>query len=77
MEKLTDRIKVSNYTTRTPSLPNYKKATYEERLHRMQEVIFLLKTWAVPTGEISNRGFCSISEKEQAVDGTSLTSVSE
>jgi hypothetical protein len=42
LEKLPDRIKVSYYTTTTP--------TYEERLLRMQEVIFL-KTWAVPTGE--------------------------
>jgi hypothetical protein len=50
LEKLPDRIKVSYYTTSTPSLPKYKGATYEERLQRMQGVIFL-KTWAVPTGE--------------------------
>jgi hypothetical protein len=50
LEKLPDRIKVSYYTTSISSLPKYNKATYEERLRRRQEVIFL-KTWAVPTGE--------------------------
>ncbi len=50
LEKLPDRIKVSYYTTTTPSLPKYSMAIYEEKLRRMQEVIFL-KTWAVPTGE--------------------------
>jgi hypothetical protein len=50
MEKLPDRIKVSYYTTTTPSLSKYKQSTYEEKLRRMQEVIFL-KTWAGPTGE--------------------------
>ena len=50
LEKLPDRIKVSYYTTTTPSLSKYKQSTYEERLRRMQEVIFL-KTWAGPTGE--------------------------
>ena len=50
LEKLPDRIKVSYYTTTTPSLPKYNMAIYEEKFRRMQEVIFL-KTWAVPTGE--------------------------
>ncbi len=50
LEKLPDRIKVSYYTTTTPSLSKYNKATYEEKLRRMQEVLFL-KTWDVPTGE--------------------------
>jgi hypothetical protein len=50
LEKFPDRIKVSYYTTTTPSLPKYNKSTYEEKLRRMQEVIFL-KTWAGPTGE--------------------------
>jgi hypothetical protein len=50
LEKLPDRIKVSYYTTTTPSLSKYNKFTYEERLRRMQEVIFL-KTWAGTTGE--------------------------
>jgi hypothetical protein len=50
LEKIPDRIKVSYYTTTTPSLLKYNKASYERRLLRMQEVIFL-KTWAVSTGE--------------------------
>jgi hypothetical protein len=50
LEKLPDRIKVSYYTTTTPSLRDYNKASQERRLLRMQEVIFL-KTWAVSTGE--------------------------
>ena len=50
LEKLPDRIKVSYYTTTTPSLLKYNKSTYEEKLRRMKEVIFL-KTWAGPTGE--------------------------
>jgi hypothetical protein len=50
LEKLPDRIKVSCYTTTTPSLREYNKASQERRLLRMQEVIFL-KTWAVSTGE--------------------------
>jgi hypothetical protein len=50
LEKLPDRIKVSYYTTTTPSLLKYNKASYERRLLRMQEVIFL-KTRATSTGE--------------------------
>jgi hypothetical protein len=52
LENLPDRINLA-ITTSTSSLPKHKKATDEERLHRMQEVIFL-KTWAVPTGEAIN-----------------------
>jgi hypothetical protein len=36
LEKLLDKIKVSYYTTTTPSLSKYNKYTYEERLRRMQ-----------------------------------------
>ena len=50
LEKLPDRIKVSYYTTTTPSLLKHNKASHEQRLLRMQEVIFL-KTWATSTGE--------------------------
>jgi hypothetical protein len=50
LEKLPDRIKVSYYTTTTPSLPKNSKASHAERLLSMQEVIFL-KTWTVLTGE--------------------------
>jgi hypothetical protein len=50
LEKLPDRIKISYYTTTTPSLPKYNKSTYEEKLRRRQEVIFL-KTWAGLTEE--------------------------
>jgi hypothetical protein len=32
LEKLPDRIKVSYYTTTTPSLAKYSKAAYEDRL---------------------------------------------
>ncbi len=50
LQKLPDRIKVSYYTTTTPSLRDYNKASQERRLLRMQEAIFL-KTWAISTGE--------------------------
>ncbi len=50
LEKLSDRIKVSYYTTTTPALANHAKAPHDERLSRIQEAIFL-KTWALPTGE--------------------------
>jgi hypothetical protein len=50
MEKLPDRIKVSYYTTTTPTLANYAEVPYSKRLLRVQETIFL-KTWASPTGE--------------------------
>jgi hypothetical protein len=50
LEKLPDRIKVSYYTTITPSLTRYAKASYEEKLSRINEAIFL-KTWSIPTGE--------------------------
>jgi hypothetical protein len=47
---LPDRIKVSYYTTTTPSLAKYSKATYEDRLSQIQKAVFL-RTWALPTGE--------------------------
>jgi hypothetical protein len=50
LEKLPDRIRVSYYTTITPSLTNYAKASYEEKLSRIREAIFL-KTWSIPTGD--------------------------
>jgi hypothetical protein len=50
LEKLPDKIKVSYYTTITPSLAKYAKSSYEEKLVRIQEAIFL-KTWSIPTGE--------------------------
>jgi hypothetical protein len=50
LEKLPDRIKVSYYTTITPSLAKYAKSSYEEKLVRIQEAVFL-KTWSTPTGE--------------------------
>jgi hypothetical protein len=50
LEKLPDRIKVSYYTTTTPSLAKYSKATHEERLSQIQKVVFL-RTWALSTGE--------------------------
>ncbi len=50
LEKLPDRIKVSYYTTTTPSLAKYSKATYEDRLSQIQKAVFL-RTWALPTGE--------------------------
>jgi hypothetical protein len=50
LEKLPDRIKVSYYTTTTPSLAKHSKATYGDRLAQIQKVIFL-RTWALPTGE--------------------------
>ncbi len=50
LEKLPDRIKVSYYTTITPSLTKYAKASYEEKLSRIKEAIFL-KTWSIPTEE--------------------------
>ncbi len=50
LEKLPDRIKVSYYTTITPTLAKYAKSSYEEKLGRIQEAIFL-KTWSIPTGE--------------------------
>ena len=50
LEKLPDKIRVSYYTTITPSLTKYAKATHEERLSRVREAIFL-KTWSIPTGE--------------------------
>ncbi len=50
LEKLPDRIRVSYYITITPSLTKYVKASYEEKLGRIREAIFL-KTWSIPTGE--------------------------
>jgi hypothetical protein len=34
----------------TPSLEKHSKATYEEKLRRVQEAIFM-KTWCILTGE--------------------------
>ncbi len=45
-----DRIKVSYYTTTTPSLVKHSKATYGNRLAHIQKAVFL-RTWALPTGE--------------------------
>jgi hypothetical protein len=50
LEKLPDRIRVSYYTTITPSLTKYAKTSYEEKLNRIRKAIFL-KTWSIPTGE--------------------------
>jgi hypothetical protein len=50
LEKLPDRIKVSYYTTITPSLAKHAKSSYEEKLVKIQEAVFL-KTWSIPTGE--------------------------
>jgi hypothetical protein len=51
LEKLPDRIKVSYYTTVTPSLAKYVKTSYEEKLARIREAPIFLKTWSIPTGE--------------------------
>ncbi len=50
LEKLSDRIKVSYYTTLILGLPRYGQTTYKQRLRRLQELIFL-RTWTLPTGE--------------------------
>ena len=50
LEKLPDRIKVSYYTTTTPSLAKYSKATLGDRLSNIKKAVFL-RTWALPTGE--------------------------
>ncbi len=50
LEKLPDRIKVSYYTTMTPSLAKHSKATYEDKLLLIQKAVFL-RTWTLPTGE--------------------------
>ncbi len=50
LEKLPDRIKVSYLTTSIRALPKYNKATYKQRLCRLQELVFL-RTWTLPTGE--------------------------
>jgi hypothetical protein len=52
LEKLPDRIKikVNYYTTTTPSLAKYSKATHDERLSNIKKAVFL-RTWALPTGE--------------------------
>ena len=50
LEKLPDRIKVSYYTTTTPSLARYSKATKEDRLSNIKKAVFL-RTGALPTGE--------------------------
>jgi hypothetical protein len=48
---LPDRIKVSYYTTTTPSLAKHSKATYDEdKLLLIQKAVFL-RTWTLPTGE--------------------------
>ncbi len=49
-EKLPDRIKVNYLTTSILALPKYSKATYTQRLRRLQELT-LLRTWTLPTGE--------------------------
>ncbi len=68
LEKLPDRIKVSNYTTTTPSLAKYSKATHEDRLSNIKKAVFL-RTWALPTGERShNCGSENITEEEYSVD---------
>ncbi len=50
LEKLPDRIKVSYLTTSIRALPKYNKATYKQRLCRLQELVFL-RTWTLHTGE--------------------------
>ena len=50
LEKLPDRIKVSYLTTSILALPKYNKATYKQRLRRLQELVFL-RTWTLSTGE--------------------------
>jgi hypothetical protein len=50
LEKVPDRIKVSYYTTTTPSLARYSKATHEDKLSNIKKAVFL-RTWALPTGE--------------------------
>ncbi len=40
----------------TPSLTKYAKATYEEKLSRVREAIFL-KTWSIPTTTIEPVSF--------------------
>jgi hypothetical protein len=50
LEKLPDRIKVSYYTTTTPALTKYDKAKFNDRLRRIEKIMFL-KTWTLPTGE--------------------------
>ena len=50
LEKLPDRIKVSYHPTSISALPKYGKASYTQRLRRLQELTFL-RTWTLPTGE--------------------------
>ncbi len=50
LEKLPDRIKVSYYTTTSPSIAKHSKATYEDKLLTIQKAVFL-RTWTLPTGE--------------------------
>ena len=50
LEKLPDRIKVSYITTSVLALPKYNKATYKQKLRRLQELVFL-RTWTLSTGE--------------------------
>ena len=50
LEKLPDRIKVSYYTTTSPSIAKHSKATYEDKLSTIQKAVFL-RTWTLPTGE--------------------------
>jgi hypothetical protein len=50
LEKLPDRIKVSYYTTTTPALTKYDKAKFNDRLRRIEKIMFR-KTWTLPTGE--------------------------
>ena len=51
LERLPDRIKVNYHTTSILALPKYSKATDIQRLRRLQELTFSLRTWTLPTGE--------------------------
>ncbi len=49
LEKLSDRIKVSYFTTENSSLRNFSKSTFEERCENLKTVIFH-KMWALLDG---------------------------
>ena len=50
LEKLPDRIKVNYHTASISAVSKYGKASYTQRLRRLQELTFL-RTWTLPTGE--------------------------
>ena len=63
-------MKVSYYTTMTPSIAKHSKATYEDKLSTIQKAVFL-RTWTLPTGEATTMKPKSLQRKNNLWTGLS------